>query len=273
MKKIFLFSMIWLIANITFAQKSIRLAYQLEQGQHFEMLIKNNQTISMSMAGQTMVLQQQVEMTQTADVTEVSADKQQMAMDLTYTAIRLKQNAMGMETVWDSKKPDDNSNPIGKQIGEALGKSLNKPIHIVIDPVGKPMSLDKGSENSQKVNLSGLETGMMVVFPEHELQLNESWQTKIQPDPSSDFTIESTYVLESISGKKATISFNGTISGTKMMGEKALVSGTITGKSEVNLQTGWTLSSSVNQKLEMEMEQQGMQIPMQLSSFIELTTK
>ncbi len=271
MKTFFPLLFLLLIANTQFAQKEIRLAYQLEQGQHFEMAITNNQTISMTMAGQTMMLQQQVEMTQTADVTEVSTDKKQMSLDFTYTAIRLKQNAMGMETVWDSRKPEQSS-PMGKQIGEALGKSLNNPIHIVIDPIGNPIRLEKTS-GSDKINLSGMETGMMVVFPENELKSGDSWQTKVQPDPSSDFTLESTYVIESISGRKANISFNGTISGTNMMGEKAIVSGTITGKSEVNLQTGWVLSSSVNQKLEMEMEQQGTRIPMQLNSFIELKTK
>ncbi len=272
MKTFFSFSLLFLFATTGFAQKEIKLTYQLEKDQHFEMTIKNNQSISMNMFGQSMTLQQQIEMTQTADVKDVSPDKQQMELDLTYTAIRLKQNAMGMETVWDSKKPDD-ANPMSKQLGEVLGKSIGTPIHIVINPFGNPISMEKDIADNQKVKLSGLETGMMIIYSDKSLKPGDSWQTKQQPDPSSDFSIESTYVLESVSGKKAKISFTGVISGTKMMGEKAIVSGTISGNSEVNLQNGWLLSSSVNQKLEMEMEQEGMQIPMKVNSFVELTTK
>ncbi len=260
-----------LLSNNLLAGKEIKLSYQLKKGQKYALEIKNNQTITMSMSGQSMLLKQQMTMQQDVNILSVDSVNNQ-SLELTYKSILFKQNAMGMEIIWDSQNPDT-TNPMNQQIEQSLGKMIGSAIVIVIDEKGNPISLDKGTAVSQQANLAGFESGMMVVYPDNKLSIGQSWQTKLQPDPKSDFIIESTYLLEEIKGKYATISFNGIISGTQIMGEKAVISGTISGKSEVELETGWVNTASVNQKLEMEMEQQGMKLPMQMSSFIEISTK
>ena len=150
---------------------------------------------------------------------------------------------------------------------------IGSPMSIVIDDRGNPIRVDKGVSSSKAANLAGFESGMMVIYPEKPVKKGDSWKTRLQPDPTSDFVIESTYVLDELDNKKAHISFSGTITGTKIMGEHANISGVISGKTKVDLLTGWVLEASVNQKLEMEMEQQGMKLPMQMSSFIELVSE
>lgn len=258
-------------SNVVFAAKEIKLSYNLQQGQKYSLEIKNNQTISMTMSGQSMVLKQKMEMIQDVHVKNVNEQNHQQ-LDLTYSRIVFNQNAMGMEVSWDSQNPDT-SNALNQQIGQAMSKMIGTPTEIVIDEKGNPLSLNKTGSAAQSANLAGFESGMMVVYPSETLRAGEKWSTKLQPDPKSDFVIESSYTLEEIKGKTAVISFIGTITGSQIMGEKAVISGTISGTSEVDLKTGWLLNAAVNQKLEMEMEQQGMRIPMQMSSFIEINTK
>ena len=260
-----------LLTDLVYAGKEIKLAYNLQQGQKYSLEIKNNQTISMTMSGQSMVLKQHMEMIQDVLVKEVNEQNHQQ-LDLTYSRIVFKQNAMGMEVSWDSQNPDT-TNALNMQIGQAMSKMIGTPTEIVIDEKGNPLSLNKAGNAAQSANLAGFESGMMVVYPSEVLKTGDKWSTKLQPDPKSDFVIESSYTLDEIKGKTAVISFNGTISGSQIMGEKAVISGTISGISEVDIKTGWLLNAAVNQKLEMEMEQQGMSIPMQMSSFIEIKTK
>ncbi len=260
-----------LLTNLVYAGKEIKLAYNLQQGQKYSLEIKNNQTISMTMSGQSMVLKQQMEMIQDVFVKQVNEQNHQQ-LDLTYSRIVFKQNAMGMEVSWDSQNPDT-TNALNQQIGQAMSKMIGTPTEIVIDEKGNPLSLNKAGNAAQSANLAGFESGMMVVYPAEVLKSGDKWSTKLQPDPKSDFVIESSYTLDEIKGKTAVISFNGTITGSQIMGEKAVISGTISGTSEVDIKTGWLLNAAVNQKLEMEMEQQGMSIPMQMSSFIEINTK
>lgn len=260
-----------LLTDLVYAGKEIKLAYNLQQGQKYSLEIKNNQTISMTMSGQSMVLKQHMEMIQDVLVKEVNEQNHQQ-LDLTYSRIVFKQNAMGMEVSWDSQNPDT-TNALNMQIGQAMSKMIGTPTEIVIDEKGNPLSLNKAGNAAQSANLAGFESGMMVVYPSEVLKTGDKWSTKLQPDPKSDFVIESSYTLDEIKGKTAVISFNGTISGSQIMGEKAVISGTISGTSEVDIKTGWLLNAAVNQKLEMEMEQQGMSIPMQMSSFIEIKTK
>lgn len=260
-----------LSGHFTYAQKEIKLSYHLKKDQKFELEIKNNQTITMSMSGQSMVLKQNLTMVQNVLVGDIDADQNQ-TLELTYQNILFKQNAMGMEVIWDSENPDT-TNPVNAQIGASLGKMIKKPIIIVIDEKGNPISLDKESLDNSQTSLTGFESGMMVVYPDNKVAIGESWTTSLKPDPKSDFVIESTYTLDELKGNTAKISFNGTIKGSQLMGEKANIDGSITGKTEVDTRTGWVSKASVNQQLEMEMEQGGMQIPMKMNSFIEMTTK
>lgn len=271
--KILLLSMAFMLVSGQWlqAQKQIQLSYQLKKGQKYVLEIKNNQTINMSMSGQSMVLKQNLNMQQNVLVSDVD-DANKQTLELTYENILFKQNAMGMEVIWDSQNPDT-INPISKQIGLSLGGMINNPIVIVIDEKGNPISLNKDEGLNNQTNLAGFESGMMVVYPTEKISVGSTWSTSLKPDPKSDFVIESTYTLDELKGNAAMISFSGTIKGTEIMGEKALINGTITGKTEVDTRNGWVTKAAVNQELQMEMEQAGMKIPMKMNSFIELNTK
>ena len=251
--------------------KSVLLRYNLKKDQTFLMKIKTNQNISMTMNDQDISIMQNVTLDQKATVTELTEAKSYV-LDITYDRIQFNQNAMGMEITWDSDDKSENQSPMVQQIAGQLGTSIGKTIALEIDQNGNAISNNK-TDVMGETNISGFETGMLVVFPDHEIKAGDSWEVMVKPDPSSDYTITSVYTLDEIKGKSAYISFEGTVTGTEAAGNAAKIDGSISGKSVVEIATGWLKEASVHQNLTMDLSMQGQANPMKLSSFIELTTE
>jgi len=253
-------------------QKSIQLRYNFNQGEKYKLEIKTTQNISMSVGGQTMVMKQNIILNQTSEILSGSNDEN-IELEFSYDRVRFDQSGLGMEIKWDSDQPESaQDNMMVQQIAAQFKKSLAEKVNSTIDKFGNPIQ-STSSGGMGNTNVSGVEMGMLVVFPEHNISVGQSWDVSTKPDPGSDFTINSTYTLTSVKGSKAFISYEGTLSGTEMDGEKAKLSGTISGKAEVNTKTGWLESATTMQNMEMEMEQQGQVIPMSLNSVIELKSK
>lgn len=269
MKKRNLLFLLLLLPFVSLTGKDIKLAYKLEKGQKFTLQINNRQNISMSMMGQSMTLAQNANLTQLVTVADKSSEG--YTLELKYEQIVFKQNAMGMELQYDSKNPD-NSNPMVAQLSETFKKSLENTITAVIDNRGMPVS-NNAKEVVGNNNLTGFESGMMVVYPEKSLKVGESWDIQLKPDPTSDFVINSTYKLESVKGNVAKISYTGTITGTEINGASAKVNGELSGTMDVNTTNGWVIKAGMNQKIDMEVEESGMKMPMTLSIFTEITSK
>jgi hypothetical protein len=251
--------------------KSVLLRYNLKKDQTFLMKIKTNQNISMTMNDQDISIMQNVTLDQKATVTELTEAKSYV-LDITYDRIQFNQNAMGMEITWDSDDKSENQSPMVQQIAGQLGTSIGKTIALEIDQNGNAISNNK-TDVMGETNISGFETGMLVVFPDHEIKAGDSWEVTVKPDPSSDYTITSVYTLDEIKGKSAYISFEGTVTGTEAAGNAAKIDGSISGKSVIEIATGWLKEASVHQNLTMDLSMQGQANPMKLSSFIELTTE
>jgi len=265
--------MVVVITSMAFMpKKSIQLKYAFSQGAKYKLEIKTTQNISMNMAGQNMVLKQNVILNQTADILTIS-EEGNIEFEIAYDRIRFDQSAMGMEMSWDSDNPEaSKDNMMAQQVAGQFQKAMENKVSSTIDKYGNPVE-NNSAEVMGNSSVSGFEMGMLVVFPDHEVSVGESWEVNTKPDPNSDFTVNSTYTLTDVKGSKAFISYDGVISGTEMNGSAAKLSGTITGKAEVNTKTGWLESSTTMQKLDMEMEQQGQTLPMSLSSVIELKSE
>ncbi|MDY0085330.1 MAG: DUF6263 family protein [Bacteroidales bacterium] len=251
---------------------SVRFTYKLEKGRKSQIEIKTNQNISMTMTGQSVNIKQDVTINQSVEVTDVGSDGQ-IDFSVVYDRIRFKQNAMGMEVEWDSDNTAaSEGNMMAQQIANQLSKVIKQTVKSSIDPFGNPIK-NNSSEVLGESNVSGFEMGMLVVFPDHEVAVGDTWEVVTQPDPSSDFTITAVYKLDEYKSKTSQISFEGTVAGTEMNGTPAKLSGTISGKATIDSKTGWLLSSTSMQTLEMEMEQQGQKVPMTMTSYTELTAK
>lgn len=252
------------------AAKDIDLSYKLDKGSRFKMEIITQQTISMEMMGQQMSIIQNSTLNQEILITE--KNETGYTFENTYQRIQFKQNAMGMEIFWDSDQPET-EDPIVKQIAASLQKTIGSVVTTNIDNQGLPLSTNRSEVLKEGNNITGFESGMMVVYAGKPVAIAESWEIELKPDPNSDFIINSTYTLDQVKGKVAHIQFEGIITGSQIMGQKAEIKGSIQGKTKVDIQTGWIIDATINQTIEMSMEQDGTTIPMKMSSFVEMSSK
>ncbi|MBU1369556.1 MAG: hypothetical protein KJ578_01585 [Bacteroidetes bacterium] len=272
-KKLFSHALLLLVFSMIFLaftpKKTIRLKYDFNSGDKFKLEIRTQQNISMNMGGQSMVIKQNITLNQSAEILSVS-DEGNTNFEISYDRIRFNQNAMGMEVNWDSDQPDAGKDDIMvQQISAQMQQAIDKKVNATIDEFGNPIA-NNNSEVMGSTNVSGFEMGMLIVFPDYEVGQGDSWEVSTQPDPNSDFVINSVYTLDEIKGKVAIISYEGTITGSEMNGTEAKLSGNISGKAEISTKTGWLEKATTMQTLEMEMQQQGQTIPMTMSSVIEL---
>jgi hypothetical protein len=252
--------------------KTYLLRYQLVKGSANKLNIDTKQVINISAEGQTMVMNQSIILDQTITVADVDASNL-TTVDINYDRIQFKQNMMGMDMQWDSDIKTPSDNPMVQQLESALRKSIGAKTSITMDSRGNTIKNNVSDVLKDNSNLAGFEAGMMAVFPENPIAVGESWESTYQPDPSGDMKIVAHYKLDDVKKGIAYISFDGTMKGSQMKGASAKIDGTMTGKSQINIETGWIISSTIIQSLNAEMEQQGMTIPMKISSTIEVTSK
>lgn len=269
------FSMILVAAAICFSaftlppEKTVELKYNLKKDQQFNFSAKSTQTSTVSAGGQNMVINQVIDMTQNVLVTEAS--EKEYSMNFNVNRIVFNQKMMGMEINWDSDNPD-NSNPMTQQIAEQMGKYINNPMTTVIDSKGKILSSKDNNEELVQSNISGLES-MIVAYPEGEIEQGHTWQSSLSPVKDSDYQMVINYTLEKIKSKTVEVSYTGTVTATTIAGQANKVNGTINGKYEIDIATGFFISGTTQQQMSMETEQEGMTINMTLNSLTEISTQ
>ncbi|MCK9290892.1 MAG: DUF6263 family protein [Bacteroidales bacterium] len=270
-KSYLLFSFVFLLKSISlFALQDIELSYNLKVNKKYALEIVSVQTITMELMGQTMTVKQQSTVDQ--EIRIADEINEGYKLEIESKRIQIKQNTMGMEFKWDSKYPETDD-PMVKQLANQLIAAIESVTYTTIEKNGMPIHTEGSELQIDKGNISGFESGMMIVFPNKPIKPGESWETEFKPDSNSDFIITSTYTLEEIKGNQATISFDGTLSGSQIMGQNANISGNITGKSKIDIRTGWMIDSAVHQTIQTIIEQEGMQIPMKIDNFTEVVSK
>ncbi len=259
-----------LTANLLYAAKEVKLSYNLEKGKKYELKLSSTQNMSMEMMGQHINIKQNSTVIQ--DVLIKDKTDEGYVINLTFNRIQLKQNTLGMELNWDSDTPEV-SDPMAKAIGDAIMPFMKDTITTEVDKYGMPISLLRNVEISNNNLISGFESGLMIVYSDKTLKPGESWEVDLKPDPTGDMVIHSVYTITKIKGNTAEISYEGTISGTEVKGIKMEMGGTISGKSTVDVKSGWIIKASIHQVMESTVEESGMKIPVKTDVFTEITSR
>ncbi len=255
------------------AQKKVMLKYNVKQGEIYDSHQVTNQDIDMEAQGQTISMNQIITTDITTKIAKVTSDE--INTTNTVTKMTMKQTMFGQELNYDSSDPSTFASGRGKQIGDALNKLINKPYGIIMDHLGNISAYDLSALLKDNKKLSGnIKSGNnYVIFPGHKVKVGDSWEADIKPMKTDKMNIHIKYTLKKLSGKKATISINGTITAIKIAGQTMNLTGTQSGEVVVNTKTGWLLSSHMSQDIKMKVEQNGTEIPMTISSTITSTTE
>jgi hypothetical protein len=255
------------------AQKKVWLKYNLKKGEKYISHMNTNQDIDMEAQGQTISINQIT----TSDISTVVSDVTPAEIKTTNTLnkMTMKQNMFGQELKYDSSDSSTFASGRGKLIGDALNKLLDKPYGITMDHLGNISAYNLSALLKDNGKISGnIKSGNnYVIFPDHKVKVGDNWEADIKPMKTDNMKIHMKYTLKKLSGKKATIGLDGTITVNKIAGRNIDMSGTQTGEVIVNRKTGWTMSSHMTQDIKMKVERNGMEIPTNISSTITSTSE
>ena len=262
-----------LIPAQTHAQKKVLLKYNVKKGEKFISHQTANQDIDMEAQGQTMTMNQVI----TTDISTVISEVTPKEIKTTNQVekMTMKQTMFGQTMNYDSSDPTTFASGRSKQIGDALNEIIKKPYGITMDHLGNISAYDLSALLKDNNKISGnIKSGNnYVVFPDHKVKVGDSWEASIKPMKSDKMILHIKYTLKKLSGKKATIAIDGTISADSLADQSINLSGTQSGEVVVDTKTGWTMSSRMTQDIKMKVEKNGMEIPMNISSTINSTAE
>lgn len=260
-----------LISLQAYAQKSIELAYKLKKDQVFQITMETQQTIHMEMMGQEVEINQDIKLFQEAEVLDVDQEGNH-TLSFRFRRIILDQDAMGMQVRFDSDNIEEADSPMAQQLAASMGEVIDKSVISTIDRLGNSLAtnVDEVLPNGA---ISGAETGMMAVFPDRDVKIGDRWEVETRIDAVSDMAFINTFTLDDIKEQQAYISFEGNVSGSHVEGHAAKVDGSTSGSLIADINTGWTLSATIRQNMQMEVVENGVSMPMRMISLIEMRSE
>ena len=258
-------AVLFLFSSLTvFSQKSVDLKYHVSKGDQYDYQISTDQDIVLDANGQTMTLNQTVEFKILSTIDEVTRDS--IEIESKIKRIKTVQSMFGMQLVYDSDDPSTAQNPMIAKIAETMGAMIDKSYSVVMDKRGNMLKVNlKDLVDNDNIS-NNLSSGMQFgTYPDHKVKIGDSWENEITPLKTSDMKVKMKYTLLKVSGKKATLGIEGTITANNMEGMDMKMDGNQKGEMTVDTETGWLIESKIDQEIKMDIEQNGMKVPATIS--------
>jgi hypothetical protein len=222
-------------------------------------------------------------------------------LDMKFKEMKINTAMPGMgDIAFDSNTPEDIATM--QDLGPMLKAIIDIPVEIVLTKTGKVESV-KGADKLSEAMLNSLDTNIPDAtkqqlisqfgaqfseehfkslfaqnegyFPDKPVNTGDSWNYTLSAVPTANFTmnINLKMTVKNIEGNTVTIDTEGTVSTpegyeTEMNGVKAKMSmnGAQKGWVKIDKNTGWVISSEINQDISGEIEAMGMKIPVSVKS-------
>ncbi|HAA01207.1 MAG TPA: hypothetical protein DEP18_08180 [Flavobacteriales bacterium] len=252
------------------------LRFQPEKGSMKTMVMN----LTTKMGG--MPMETKMGMTTEMKIANVSPEGE-VEVEATYTHVMMNVDAMGRSIGFDSAKDTIDMNDPSSVAYLGLAALLNKPLAMKMDKLGKltlapdilsvyPDSLRSllGSQGSSQG--SQMFDNMFSVFPEEEIGLGDSWERESKIGTASGpVSMKATYTVDKVNESDVLLKMEGTFEGEMAgeMGASIKMTGTMTGTLTIDRKTGWTVSTDMVQKIDMNT----MGMKMEATNTISITTK
>lgn len=264
--------MVPLFFSTAFGQKSVELKYKLKAGDQYNYNMELDQDIVFEVpGGQTMALDVLLTFKMTQKVVEVLADS--IKLEGQIKRVKMSQAIMGMEMKYDSDDEGANQNPMMAQMANEFEKILNKSFFMSMDHQGKLGHMDFSGVSDNDELANNINNGsQFVIYPKGKISVGDTWEEDIKPIENSDQQFHAKYTLLKVTGKLATIGVDGIISANSLNDAELKMNGTMKGEMIVDVKTGWLIESTLDQDIEMDIEQAGQKFPANISGTIVTTS-
>lgn len=287
------------LAGVVGAADKVELKLRLQKGETYKFRTSTDMVINQSNAGRTMETKQKIEIDQSQYVDDIDSQGN-FNLKMTFETFRMKSEGEGFSVEYDSSKSTDttsrNINPLASLVGQSftvkmspLGKIIeindfDEIIGKLIDKTGLSEEKIKEKEDALKKYLSEESVKQMMgnsmVYPDYPVAVGDTWNGKIVTTSVAPMIVETTHRLKELKDGKALIELKSIISPnldshpmeTDGKTISLLLSGEISGTTEVDEKTGWIVHITSNQKISGEVKiedtarKTGLSIPMSIVS-------
>jgi hypothetical protein len=265
-----------------------------------------DQEITQTLQGEEQTTLQKIGYTFSYTVSNVDAEGNTW-FDIVYEWIMYEQDGPAGKIVYDSSNPPQVIPSAAQGYSVLLGKGFS----IEISPEGKVLEVDgldemyaemldeldiKDEETRATLNemlrqnfgeeaLKNQANNCVIPYPEGPVQIGDSWTANMEVSVMVSMLFENTYTVRAIDGNTATIDVHSIIKPdpeAEMMeiGPIKLgyaLSGEQQGVIELDIETGWTMKSTMTQNLSGEMtvvmDEEEIVVPISMTSIATLTTE
>lgn len=287
------------------ASEKIHLHLKLEKGKTYDQLLTIKQDIKSEVQSQEQKMQQTMQFGFNFKVNDIFSDGL-TSMTCTYSSIKFEMAMGEMKISYDSQNPEQDENPMGKILGSFLNKTfnikftpkmevreisgMNEILNSLIESMGlddnqKVQVMDQFSRQFSDEAMKESFQSSFNIFPDKPIGVGDTWTDTLDFSKTLPMTVITNYTVKERKDGKMTLAFNSVIETNKEASNSSAfqskmeykISGTMNGTSIIDEATGWTLSSSVDQKINgsivVEIEGKSIESPINIESIITLEQK
>lgn len=186
-------------------------------------------------------------------------DKKEVIMHMHNDKIVMDGNIQGKDIRIEAGTTDSVPADVGMVITPVF-TMLNKDFFSVYDP-----RLNKISEMMQNASggMDSVENKMQfyVRYPDSAVKVGDSWKRELVIKSGNKMNCSATYTLKEVKDGKATITMTGKLSGKgESFGHEFDIDGKLDGTVEVDIKTGWPLSTTIDQQFVLNLAGQKIQM-------------
>ncbi|MEX6687843.1 DUF6263 family protein [Danxiaibacter flavus] len=271
---------------------SYDLKFNPPAGAKYKYVVVMNQEMQQSMKGQEHNVDNTTEMYVTYEILQnTGADKH---LKLTYNRFKGSSNGTAYDT--DDSSAANGNNPMTfvyngmknypllitisekGQVKDVTGidELLDRVVgSIPLDSARKAMIRTTTEKIMGKDFVKSMIEQSFKIFPSSKVSVGDTWKDSMMLTAGLDFKMANSFTLKGVDNNKATIDVSSDItSGAMDMGMMKIetnMKGTQKGTTELDLPTGMTTSSDLDQQIEGNMKIMGMEIPVKIKTKIKVT--
>ncbi|HXC06135.1 MAG TPA: DUF6263 family protein, partial [Bacteroidia bacterium] len=146
---------------------------------------------------------------------------------------------------------------VAAPVFDLLGKKFKTVYDSLFNKLSEVMVTEQASADSAENRLQ-----FFIRYPYEELAPGSSWEKELALKSGNKMNCSAHFTLDSIIGGLAKISVSGKITGKgQSFGHEFGIEGTLSGKIEVDIQTGWPVEGDVKQVFSLDLN--GQKIPIE----------
>lgn len=281
MKKLLL--VVSMISTIMATGQTITKKVGLTKGQQLEQVSHIKMNMTQEMAGQSMEIKMESDITNLVEVTNAASNSFEVAN--TIKKVLMNMNAMGQDMKFDSDKKED----MDGQMGQAFKGRIGVPREFTVNNEGIITSLKNTAEKKDEAGgmMGGMMSGALGDVEEKEgaafnslanipakgVKVGESWKDSTNDENGKTFT---TYTLKEVTGGNGVVTLSANSALNREMEQQGMtmqmdIKGTTTGEYTFDVATGIIKSRKAITKASGTIDVAGQSVPVNIETTVSST--